>query len=280
MLDDGEDAELQNPFPAPPAHYVRYTAHNLKLLALMRERAQADDAADVAKPAEGALVPPLEDPTQAVAAQSKLLSDQQDLPDFPLCQLEKPRVDWIEEDNTFTVFGETWPIKNTKIMSLAEAGIAQLFPDDPSEDRRPAMLSILRSLLVQYSRLTKAVTIPPPRDLPPGAPSESQEMISWMKVLTQNLMATANELRPVQARWNLELMMKRQVELRREETAAIHTKCDEIEARLAALREATQNLQAQSAAQVQQSPTAGSAPSSAVTGSISAESVLRWAEEV
>ena len=62
------------------------------------------------------------------------------------------------------------------------------------------MLSILRSLLVQYSRLTKAVTIPPPRDLPPGAPSESQEMISWMKVLTQNLMATANELRPVQVR--------------------------------------------------------------------------------
>ena len=91
------------------------------------------------------------------------------------------------------------------------------------------------------------------------------------------------------------------------------SKCDEIEARLAALREATQNLHAQSAAQVrahsirlltqlilvQQSPTAGSAPSSAVrldytndapkeradltlqvTGSISAESVLRWAEEV
>ena len=111
MLDDGEDAELQNPFPAPPAHYVRYTAHNLKLLALMRERAQADDAADVAKPAEGALVPPLEDPTQAVAAQSKLLSDQQDLPDFPLYPLEQPRVDWIEEDNTFTVFGETWPVR-------------------------------------------------------------------------------------------------------------------------------------------------------------------------
>ncbi|KAL1749016.1 MED7 protein-domain-containing protein [Schizophyllum fasciatum] len=278
MLDDGEDAELQSPFPAPPAHYARYTTHNLRLLALMRERAQADDADEVARPAEGALVPPIEDPTQAAVAQFKLLQDQTDLPDFPLYQLEKPRVDWIEEDNTFTVFGETWPIKNTKIMSLAEAGIAQLFPDDPSEDRRPAMLSILRSLLAQYSRLTKTVTIPPPRDLPEGTQSESQEMISWMKVLTQNLMATANELRPVQARWNLELMMKRQLELRREETAAIHSKCDEIEARLAALRQATQHLHAQSAS-LHVSPI-GSGPSSAITGSISADSVLRWAEEV
>ncbi|TRM65929.1 mediator complex, subunit Med7 [Schizophyllum amplum] len=220
MLDDGEDAELQNPFPAPPAHYVRYTAHNLKLQALLKERRQTDEAADVAKVSEGATVPPIEDPTQAVGAQSRLLSDQPDLPDFPLYQLEKPRVDWIEEDDAFTVFGETWPIKNSKLMSLADAGIPQLFPEDPSQDRRPAMLSILRSLLVQYSRLTKSITIPPPRDLPEG-------------LLSQNLMATANELRPVQARWNLELMMKRQLELRREETANIHSKCDEIEARLA-----------------------------------------------
>lgn len=40
--------------------------------------------------------------------------------------------------------------------------------------------------------------------------------------MAQNIMSAANDLRPVQARFNLETMMKRQLELRREETAALH----------------------------------------------------------
>jgi hypothetical protein len=35
-------------------------------------------------------------------------------------------------------------------------------------------------------------------------------------------MAAANDLRPVQARSNLEMMMRRQLELRREETNTLH----------------------------------------------------------
>jgi mediator of RNA polymerase II transcription subunit 7 len=50
--------------------------------------------------------------------------------------------------------------------------------------------------------------------------------------MAQNIMAAANDLRPVQARSNLELMMKRQLELRREETQAIH-ECAVISLRLA-----------------------------------------------
>jgi mediator of RNA polymerase II transcription subunit 7 len=40
--------------------------------------------------------------------------------------------------------------------------------------------------------------------------------------MAQNIMAAANDLRPVQARVTLELMMKRQLELRKEETTALH----------------------------------------------------------
>lgn len=40
--------------------------------------------------------------------------------------------------------------------------------------------------------------------------------------MAQNIMAAANDLRPVQARANLESMMHRQVELRKEETKVIH----------------------------------------------------------
>lgn len=40
--------------------------------------------------------------------------------------------------------------------------------------------------------------------------------------MCQNIMSAANDLRPVQARYNLEAMMTRQLEIRREETASFH----------------------------------------------------------
>lgn len=64
-------------------------------------------------------------------------------------------------------------------------------------DRRPALLSILRSLLVTYSSLTGTILAPPP---PPSSivPPEWQRHVEWLTVLAQNLMAAANDLRPVQ----------------------------------------------------------------------------------
>jgi mediator of RNA polymerase II transcription subunit 7 len=87
-MDDEQEAELRNPFPSPPSHYTNYTTHNLKLLSLLRERA-----------------PGLQDEK---IHQHELLSDQSDVPDWPLAQLEKPRVDWIVEDGQYSVFGDTW----------------------------------------------------------------------------------------------------------------------------------------------------------------------------
>ena len=104
-------------------------------------------------------------------------------------------------------------VKET-IPSLADLGGHQLYPADPSAgesqanttpralivispDRRPALLSILRSLLVTYSNLTGAILAPPP---PPYStdPPEWQRLVEWVTVLAQNLMAAANDLRPVQ----------------------------------------------------------------------------------
>ncbi|KAG5647552.1 hypothetical protein DXG03_008905 [Asterophora parasitica] len=108
---DDEEAELRNPFPSPPSHYTKYTSHNLKLLALLRERV----------------------PNPSDANQHEVLADQTDLPDWPLIQLEKPRVDWIleEPDAYYDVFGDRWFVKE-KIPSLAELGGNQLYPADPS----------------------------------------------------------------------------------------------------------------------------------------------------
>ncbi|EKM61279.1 uncharacterized protein PHACADRAFT_134734 [Phanerochaete carnosa HHB-10118-sp] len=264
---DEEEAELRNPFPAPPSHYTKYTTHNLNLLRLIRERAGDKDL------------------TQA--NQHEILSDQVDMPDWPLIQLEKPRVDWILEDGHYTVFGDTWFVKET-IPSLAESGGHQLYPADPSVDRRPALLSIMKTMLVTYSHLLNALLMPPPTSSYPTAQPEWVRHVDWINVMAQNLMAAANDLRPVQARGNLEMMMRRQLELRREEAQNIHAKCDELEAKLSALSssaletadgtdkgavkspapEAMQDVQeAKSRTQTMDIP-------------VSIDEVLRWAEEV
>ena len=89
---DEEETELRNPFPSPPSHYQNYTAHKLKLLSLLRERAEPEgiDLSNV--------------------NQLAILSDQPDVPEWPLAQLEKPRVDWILEEGNYTVFGDTWQV--------------------------------------------------------------------------------------------------------------------------------------------------------------------------
>ena len=86
-----EEAELRNPFPSPPSHYTNYTSHNLKLLAVLRQRTS--------------------DTGLSTQNEHNILSDQTDLPPWPLSQLEKPRVDWIIEDGCYSVFGDTWFVR-------------------------------------------------------------------------------------------------------------------------------------------------------------------------
>ncbi|KAF9448182.1 hypothetical protein P691DRAFT_801231 [Macrolepiota fuliginosa MF-IS2] len=220
---EDDETELQNPFPSPPSHYTKYTTHNLKLLSLLHERTGGD---------------------APNANQREVLSDQTEIPDWQLTQLEKPRVDWIldEPEAYYDVFGDRWFVKD-KILSLADSGGNQLYPPDPTADRRPALRSILRSLLVTYSSLMSSLLLPPP-SLVAEAPPEWQRHVDWISVLTTNLMAAANDLRPVQARGNLESMMRRQLELRKEETKVLHDKCDALEAKLRDIRASVSNIAA------------------------------------
>lgn len=251
-----EETELRNPFPSPPSHHTKYTTRNLQLLELLRDRAGGADISTV--------------------NQYELLSDQTDVPEWPMVQLEKPRVDWILEEGQYTVFGDTWFIKE-QIPSLKELGGHQLYPEDPSEDRRPALRKILHSLLVTYSHLVDSLLAPPPIASTTVQP-EWQRQLEWITVLAQNIMAAANDLRPVQARVNLELMMKRQLELRREETRAIHEKCDSLEAKLAEMSSAVRTLSNDT--RTNKSDRNGPAHESDGRTVSSTEDVLRWAEEI
>jgi len=122
-----------------------------------------------------------------------------------------------------------------RIPTLAEMGGTQLYPEDPTVDRRPALQSVLRSLLQTYSSFLSSILVPPPSQVHNIQP-DWQRLVEWMRIMGQNIMGAANDLRPVQARGNLEAMMTRQLELRKDETKVIHAKCDALEARLAELR--------------------------------------------
>ncbi|KAI0040815.1 hypothetical protein FA95DRAFT_814199 [Auriscalpium vulgare] len=245
-MDDDQEAELRNPFPSPPSHYANYTSRNLKLLALLRERTASS--------------------TDPPPNQRDVLSDQPDVPEWPLTELEPPRVDWIREEGHYNIFGDTWFLKET-IPSLAEMGGHQLYPEDLAVDRRPALLSILRSMLLTYSSMLKSMLVAP--SINATEPPAWQREVEWITVLAQNIMAAANDLRPVQARASLELMMQRQVQMRRQETKAIHEKCDTLEVQLAELRKATQDIQQAEYAKAQ-----------GAESEVKIEDVLRWAEEI
>ncbi len=64
-------------------------------------------------------------------------------------------------------------------------------------DRRPALLAVLKSMLVTYSHLLDALLLPPPT-ASSTEPPEWHRHIEWITVLAQNLMAAANDMRPVQ----------------------------------------------------------------------------------
>ncbi|KAF7347625.1 Mediator of RNA polymerase II transcription subunit 7 [Mycena venus] len=261
---DEEDGELRNPFPSPPSHYTKYTTHNLALLALYNQRL----------------------PDHPNPIQHQILSDQTDVPEWPLTQLEKPRIDWIleEPDAYYDVFGERWFVKD-KIPSLAELGGNQLYPEDPCVGAYSLRLPrSSASLSFPQTAVLHSLLAPPPTMSATGPP-EWQGHVEWITVLGQNLMAAANDLRPVQARGNLELMMQRQLDLRREETKSLHAKCDVLEAKLKELRASAQLVSNFSS---RENPTAADTVMTAASPipsldsftNVQQEDVRKWAEEV
>lgn len=113
MLDDDEqEAVLRNPFPSPPSHYQKYTSHNLSLLQLLKthtasqEESSRSGEKDIDERRDG--FKPL---AVSLEEQRELLKDHSDVPDWPLSQLEKPRVDWILEEGHYNVYGDTWFVR-------------------------------------------------------------------------------------------------------------------------------------------------------------------------
>lgn len=159
--------------------------------------------------------------------------------------LDPPNVDWITQDGSYTVFGETWPVEETT-PTLKEMGVPEMFdPDsgahrlslslsgtecrvadwDPPAraDRKLSLQSLLRTLILTYTQLLDALLTPPPSLAHPEpiAPTDPERLTEHMRLICINMHYLVNELRPVQARETLKAMMQSQIDLRRRKTAAI-----------------------------------------------------------
>ncbi|PWN51415.1 hypothetical protein IE53DRAFT_386211 [Violaceomyces palustris] len=179
------------------------------------------------------------------------------LPDFDLMlELEKPRVDWIEQDGHYHVFGQTWPIPDVT-PTLEELGIPTLHPPGVS-DRKSVLISLLNTLLHTYHSLTSDLLKPvqiydvwvPTPIAPPFQPdqgqgegrqeqqgfwtqsTEAKDRLKHVQNVVINMQFLINELRPTQAKETLKLMMQTQLDRRRRETVLIKNKCEAMRERI------------------------------------------------
>lgn len=167
------------------------------------------------------------------------------LPDFDLKkELEPPSVDWIEEDGGYTVFGQLWPIPDVT-PTLEQLGIPVLYPLEGT-DRKKLLLTLLQTLLQTYREITADLlkpaqpydvwvpAVPDPNLTPeqqqqqmatnPGfwtQSTEAKDRLKHMQNVVVNMQFLINELRPVQAKETLKLIMQMQLERRKQETRLI-----------------------------------------------------------
>ncbi|UZJ54353.1 hypothetical protein CBS101457_003673 [Exobasidium rhododendri] len=169
------------------------------------------------------------------------------VPDWDvLLTMDPPRVDWIEEDGYYTCFGDRWPVED-RLAGLQEMGMRQFYADE-SKDRRAAMMTILRTLLKSYLGLVDILLETPQEYLASTQiPNTDQIIQSWRFVsqdkakdindLSINFMHLLNEMRPLQAKEELMMLLKRQLRRRREETELIKLQCQAMRAELRKMRE-------------------------------------------
>lgn len=168
------------PFPAPPPFYTHFTQNNIKRLRQTRKDAGIPPTADGQPP-----------------------ENDVDILSLPvemryLVPPEPP------SDNDLTVFGANASLDAPRV-TLADNGIEQIYPDDPSvlSNPQPHLIALARSMLTTFLSLTGILAQDP--DL-------QQEKMQDLQTIVYNLHDIINQYRPHQARESVILMMEERVE--------------------------------------------------------------------
>ncbi|KAL4401381.1 RNA polymerase II transcription regulator [Malassezia pachydermatis] len=226
-------------FPPPPSVYRHFTLANAAWLDLLQS-CKANDAtllADAQASEEA-----------RIAEQTKALTMAKGALPYapPTIDLERtlspPKVEWIEEDGGYQLFGQRWPIPDTA-------------PSLEQLDHRHVLQQLLRTLLQTYFELTcdllrpiqpYDVWVPAPHSeggtedaAPPNgtwiSSSRLKDRLQHMETVVINFLYLLNQLRPTQSRAALATMMRTQVQRKREAAAQLRAKCEAIRTELASL---------------------------------------------
>lgn len=237
---DDDAARTTAVFPPPPAVFREYTQANVLWHALLHERLKEAGGEAAYAAADAAERRALQDATLAGVAVPPGAAVAP--PTIDLHALAPPRLDWIEEDGGYQLFGQKWPIPD-EVPTLEALGIRRLFPSAPFE-RTEALQRLLRTLLYTYFQLTGDLLRPlQPYDVAPsvpdGAPTSAnriQERLAHIETVVINFQFLVNELRPVQAAHALETLLTTQIERRQEQTRRLRENSTSLRAALAALQ--------------------------------------------
>jgi mediator of RNA polymerase II transcription subunit 7 len=134
-----------------------------------------------------------------------------------------------------------------RLAGLQEMGMRQFYPND-CQDRRSAMVTLLRTLLKSYLGLVDVLLEAPQEYLASETiPNTNQVVQSWrfasqdkakeINDLSINFMHLLNETRPIQAKEELCNILKKQLSRRREETELIKLQCQAMRKELAKMRD-------------------------------------------
>lgn len=232
-------------FPPPPSMYKMFTKQNVAWLAVLRKfKGEADWThmdADARREAQRAV---LQQAVEGVDTLADHIPMDVDLER----ELLPPRIDWIEEDGGYQLFGQRWPIPDMA-PSLDQLGIPRYFPES-SFDRNEALNKLLRTLLQTYFEIVcdllqpiRPYNIPvPASEAHTGAQtawipsSHLKERIQHMETVVINFQYLLNELRPAQTRAELSALLRSQLSERRRATQYIRAKCQSIRDEIARLQ--------------------------------------------
>ncbi|KAG8936084.1 Mediator of RNA polymerase II transcription subunit 7 [Tulasnella sp. 418] len=210
------ELEVVNPFPEPPPRFKLFSKENIQALQLLRERTNTTKHGDL----------------PAGTTQQDILSDQSSIPDISLLDLEPPRLDWVLEGGAYYCYSDYWTIQNGHPF-LPSTHLETMFPKLEA-DQRDNLHTMLRTILRTYYVALGSITEHSLLDVA-ATPVYSDEL-DYMIGVALNFQKCVNDIRPLQAQETLEQVLIKQLQDRRQETQAIHNKCDEIEESLASLK--------------------------------------------
>jgi len=225
--DEGNLPITNTLFPPPPSYYKAFTEANVARHVELRtargkERALPEFDSDV----------PIGSERQLNDEEEKELARLEG-------DLEKPRVACIDEDGRWMCYGQMYTTEPS-IPTAASLNIPPLIDhDEPPQTSLPPLLhSFLHTLLLLIDALTNTARIPGELE-EKGWAHEGDQYIQHLTNLAATMMVSANQLRGVQAEATLVLLMEKQLAVRREQTAALRSKCQSIASSVRALKAAS-----------------------------------------